>query len=254
MEFKADIYAKKFIAQKLGERPLVFWDTCAMLDILRVADKTRSPKLGIEALEAYEKIVQLIEAGRLVSVTSYMVRHEFNDNFENAHNSLIKTEKRCVGDILEYAGYAENQNAYHSVKVATDLIDAKNRIIGLLERLCKNTFVLKEQKFIYEKIDVSKQARERILHKIAPASRKQEYKDCYIWLTFVSLAKNIHQHKKTIFFTSNKADYMEEASSIPLERLNKDIAELENVEIKFYANDVNNRFESALGECEGAVE
>lgn len=236
MDFKADIFTKKLVTRHLENKPLIFWDTCAMLDVLRVADKGHNPRMNTSMLESYERIVELIEMGKLVSITSEMVRHELEDNYDVAHQVLDGIEKYCVDGVVKYAKFSSNTNAYASVQESVRLINSKVRIEELLNRLCKNTYIIKEQKTIYGGIDVSKAARDRVLFKMPPASKKQEYKDCYIWMTFVSVAKCITSHRKTIFLTSNKEDFMDESTGKPHSRLNSDIIGLENVEILFDPN------------------
>lgn len=246
MEFKKDIFAKKFILNELMEKPLIFWDTCALLDILRVTDESRKPSLGSDALEDYEGLAKLIEEGKIVSITSFMVRHELEDNYHKLKDELRKKESTCIGNAKKYISFLENQNKRNKIIESLNSIDVVNRLDSLLVKLCKNTFILKEQKAIYEKFDIGKFSRMRILERVAPASKKAEYKDCYIWLTFVSLVRKINQHKKTVFFTSNLKDYAIDNGREVESRLKKDIEGLPNVELSFYVSKVLNSFRTVI--------
>lgn len=246
MEFKKDIFAKKFIPNEMRERPLIFWDTCALLDILRVTDESRRPSLGLAALEKYEELAALIEDGKIVSITSFMVKHELEDNYHKLKDKLKKKESLSIDNLKKYISFIKNQNDRRGIIDSLNSIDVINRLDRLLVKLCKNTFILKEQKTIYEKFDIGKFARMRILERVAPASKKAEYKDCYIWLTFVSLARRINQHKRTVFFTSNVKDYSINNGGDVESQIKNDIEGLTNVELSFYISKVLNSLRTAI--------
>lgn len=47
----------------------------------------------------------------------------------------------------------------------------------------------------------------RTRHKMAPAANKGEYKDCYIWGTYLSIIKAVNPSVYCSFITTNPKDY-----------------------------------------------
>ncbi len=64
-----------------------------------------------------------------------------------------------------------------------------------------NTYVIDEDILFHRK------AYNRILGETPPCSEKQQYKDCYIWETFLSVCDNLANQGVANFMTENTEDY-----------------------------------------------
>lgn len=193
-------------------KPIVFWDTCALLDVLRIPYRSGS----INELTMYEQILDSIKNGVIISVTSEIVAEEFDKHFsETCHNLENEQEKRKKG-IKDFAAFETNVANKTRIFTAVDLLSIKQRLENVINDICKNTILIKGD---------AKQRRFadfRLRHSFAPAAKKNEYKDCYIWGMFITLAQKLPAHVSMTFFTSNKDDYYDKASNDVYSQLKDD--------------------------------
>lgn len=127
--------------------------------------------------------------------------------------------------------------------IVTDIerIDIEQRFLNVLDDITRNTILIEGNK----KLD--KIAKDRVIYKIAPASVKGEFKDCYIWATFVLLMKDLNPTKLSYFATTNTRDYKQKNNSQPLQQLIDDCAFNANVKATFDINRMRIDFENVLG-------
>ena len=71
MKNKNKLWLSQVAANIPNDRPIIFWDTCALVDVARIPHSTK--KFTLQDLEQYEQIAQWIEEGRVISVTSDVV-------------------------------------------------------------------------------------------------------------------------------------------------------------------------------------
>lgn len=195
---------KLFLSQVNGniprDKPMVFWDTCALLDILRIPVRK---ELSINDLTCYENIADCIERERIVSVTSGLVLKELLDHYENERRNLLRKQDGLKRDVTNYASYMESESKKRRITSAIELLNAEPRLVRLLNRIMKHTFIIREADTYRGFADY------RVRNGLAPG-RRSEYKDCYIWGTFLKLVHKLNPASSYIaFMTTNKRDYPE---------------------------------------------
>ena len=89
--------------------------------------------------------------------------------------------------------------------------ELKQSLFKLFNELISNTI------FLTENLKYNKFAHFRVSYHMAPAQKKGEYKDCYIWATCLELAKqSISYDTNILFFTKNKDDFFENGNLFEL--------------------------------------
>lgn len=178
---------------------MIFWDTCALVDIIRIPHSTKNFTLA--TLQQYEKIAQWLEEGKIISITSDIVRTEFNEHYIDEHAKLLSEQNKRIIKIKDFTQYLPSAAKAQNINNSVDRLKVKKRLEQLTDRICKQTYIMRLESS-YAKFDDY-----RIRKKLAPASSKGEFKDCYIWGTFLSVLKELNSTCDTYFVTTNPADY-----------------------------------------------
>lgn len=209
--------------------PFLFWDTCALLDILRIperfADVTR-------ALTPYQRLCDLIENGNIISITSDMVLYEFNSHFDDILNELSRGVQKVKEDVIRYSHLMsdkKNEKINHILPILD--ISSLKILENLVRKIWKNTYIIREQT-VYRNM-----AHQRTVAKIPPAKNKGEYKDCFIWATFLQYAEASPSPCK-IFITTNTADYCDKATKKIDDALNVECQGIGNASIYLSVGEV----------------
>ncbi|OJV54215.1 MAG: hypothetical protein BGO31_12745 [Bacteroidetes bacterium 43-16] len=197
-------------------KALLFWDTCALLDILRLPYRNGS----VESFRILNKIRVLIQSDELFSVASSLTIKEFN---EHEGTIIAETQKSL-----------ELTDQYHStcIDIANDVYGAtyisepsRNKgLVNVFEGLADT--ILSKTYFI-DTPEVANLALNRIADKLPPASKKNEFKDCVIWETILKLSRDINPidaQNNQIFFTVNTADFFDKGRT-PMHFYNHLLAE-----------------------------
>lgn len=181
-----------------AEKPVLFWDTCGLLDCLRILkrfDKTY--------YDNYLHLLNLIIKGEVISVIPQLVLFELKLNWDTVH----KEAERFQCDIQEGASnmiHIHTDNKSEADRIKNELIkaDVLKITIDLLNNILANSYVVNEHQAFQDF------AHFRLVNKLAPAHKKNEYKDCYIW-GCTNICANIRPDKsrKVLFISSNIEDY-----------------------------------------------
>jgi hypothetical protein len=172
-------------------KPLLFWDTCALLDFQRLPERQNS----IGHYNNYVQIFNMISNGDLLSVTSNLVFIEYQEHFQKTFDSCSSVVRK-TNDMIQYYAQFDN-NDFSNTNL---ILQIPNKLQGLLDKIWNDTYVIKEEKAF------AKFAHYRTIHKIAPAQKKGEYKDCYIWCACLKLSELL-KNETILFFTTNAVDY-----------------------------------------------
>lgn len=184
-----------------NDKPIVFWDTCALLDILRIPIREN---LRINDLDCYERIADYIDNSHVISITSGLVVNELADHYSDVLNELLQKQTKLKDEVLKYTNLMASAKKKERLTKAINLLNIEHRLDEVLRRILKKTFVLKEENRYRNFADY------RLRNKMAPAARKSEYKDCYIWGTFIQLIHAIRPTSNYVSFISvNTKDYTE---------------------------------------------
>jgi hypothetical protein len=185
-----------------AKKNILFWDTCCLLDILRFPYRNSG---NLSAMQSLIAIKTLIENDEIYSVCSSLTEVEWNNNEGNV--------KTIMQDNLELTtNYHKNSidiiNHIFSTANPTSSLHDK----GLLQEL-ENIVDQILSKTIFLNTDtISESALWRVTQRRPPASKKQEFKDCAIWETAISVGSRIQgQGNKFVFFTVNTDDYMDKS-------------------------------------------
>ena len=187
-------------------KPIIFWDTCALLDILRIPLLDR-PQFNPQTLQAYEQIESWIATNRLVSVTSDIVVREFSEHADDIDNALSAQEQKLKNDVKEQSHYMTDAAKATRVASSIDLLDIRKRVIKLVKKIWKGTYILRGQD------DFALKADYRVRNYIKPSGGRESYKDCYLWICYISVLNKVNPTEPTFFFTTNPADFAENKKS-----------------------------------------
>ena len=81
------------------------------------------------------------------------------------------------------------------------------KVLSIVEKIWKKTFVLKQQQSFMKNADY------RVRNYITPSGGKESYKDCYIWVSYIELMREINPTAPTYFFSVNTKDFAETKES-----------------------------------------
>lgn len=228
-----NIYLSQVVREIPVDKPIVFWDTCSLIYILTIAVRE-----SFADFQHYKDLLDWIESEEIVSVTSSIVWSEFNDHYSEEYH-------RAEADVDKLRELIRNYANLQQEPVKTDLnnLAVSVNVIEILEdfesRVWKKTFVINEERKLADL------AHYRVLHKWSPSMVKDQYKDAYIWCTFMSVSKDLNGVKK-FFMTDNKEDYCKSKKSMELQkRITLDCEEVD-AEILFNIGSLRGKVYQAL--------
>lgn len=204
------------------EKPLIFWDTCSLLNILELAMNKKDK----DVLEAYQKIYKLIRDKRVISVTSYYSLVEFNNNTERVEKRQIDDQTDLRGNIKKFAIVAPQRWMKIIHCVLNRVFGYDSKLESLVKSIYKHTYIIKVD------VDQKKFAYDRLVNRQAPSERKPSYGDNLLWGAFLSTSLALGGTKKRIFMTSNPEDFKAKGSN-NLATIIKDEMSRNGVEVCF---------------------
>ncbi|SIR48193.1 MULTISPECIES: PIN domain-containing protein [unclassified Chryseobacterium] len=186
----------------LEKKPVIFWDTCALLDIIRLPLPERNHT--IDALEQIIEIKNKIVSKDVISLSSELCITEFNDHIDSWIQKLNTESKAISKRFNNFIGFINKSN----IGIAP-IADIDISTYGLEDLLCQIIFAItKETIFVGQDSSFASFAHFRTTNKIPPAKKKGEYKDCYIWGTCLEIRKMCSDRSYSYnFLSSNTSDY-----------------------------------------------
>jgi len=184
------------------KKPVIFWDTCSLLDIVRLPLPDRN-----QTVDSLEKIIEIknkIVSKDIVSLSSELCITEFNNHIETWTKTLESESKRLSKTYNNFIGFINKANIGVSPILTTNL-----SIYRLEDLLCQIIHaIVNETLFIREDATFATFAHFRTTNKIPPAMKKGEYKDCYVWGTCLELRQTSSDKSYSYnFMSSNVTDY-----------------------------------------------
>lgn len=231
MKYDKKIWMSQSVENIASDKPIIFWDTCALLDILRIP--YRSGK--INDLNLYEKVLDGIKNGAVISVTSEIVAEEFDRHFNDMYDELEKEQENRKKGVKDFAIFEKDEATRVNISTVIDTLSVSQRLLDVVDQICNNTIQIRGD------ANQCKFADFRLRNSIAPAAKKNEYKDCYIWGAFITLAQNLEHHNSMIFFTSNIDDYIDKSSKDFYSQLKND------------CRNANGKIEISIGNLYGSL-
>ncbi|MDE7346791.1 MAG: PIN domain-containing protein [Muribaculaceae bacterium] len=183
--------------------PVLFWDTCGLLDCLRIV--TRFNK---SHMDNYSFVAERIIAGEVVSVITDMVRQELLDNYDDVCNEASREQNKAIEGairLMELLGLPEPDML--TVKTTLSVANVVDRSKNIFHDILRNSYLITDDNLFRDF------AHMRIMAKMPPAHIKQEYKDCHIWGCVTNCASiRPDKNRKVFYLTSNTTDYSAEGS------------------------------------------
>jgi hypothetical protein len=193
---------------------ILFWDTCSLLDIIRLPYRNGD----INSLSSIIELKNMIDNGTILSVCSSLTITEWN---EHEDKSIQETNKNLGLTSTFHKNSVDMINRVFSTTYSTTQLDDK----GLVAELENIAVEILNKTFFLNTDTISDNALWRVAQKKAPASKKQEFKDCAIWETVLSLASIIQGNGvKVVYFTVNTDDYLDKSRNpnIPYSSINSE--------------------------------
>ena len=221
MKTKSKIYLKTALTTISIGKPVIFWDTCALLEMLRLPERSGYPGRDFDQ---YVFIAEKIASGDLISVTSELVFQEFNQHYLEELTGLRKHEQKQRDEIKKITAIMKSGQKRKRIEAGVDAMHTETRVTSTISKIWKNTILIREQKSFLQ------YAYTRVKFKMAPSKNKEQFKDSYIWGTFMNLAHGLVGYPKMLFFTLNKKDYLDPNNGRLMPQIVTDISVLPNVE------------------------
>lgn len=179
----------------IDSKPYIFWDTCALINLMSI-----NARMAFNEFEFYNKLYGLIANNTLGSVTSAIVYREFSEHIEKAYDDDKDKEDNARNCFLDYAETLPetDKNKIHS---AIDHTEFFNMRLDILRVIWNNTYTISEDDTFMHK------AHDRVLKHMCPAHVKGEYKDCYIWETYLDFLSRVSNAAPCFFFSVNTEDF-----------------------------------------------
>lgn len=167
-------------------------------------------ELTLTTLRSYEYLLSEIEAGHVQSIASEVVLAEFSHHVDSIVNQLHNQEQRIKDEVKSQTAYMANTQQANVISQKIDFLDVSNKVIKMVRKIWRKTCVLRGQKSFAANADY------RTRNYITPSRGKESYKDCYIWVSFISLLNKLHPAEMSYFFTANPADFAVDKKSTAL--------------------------------------
>lgn len=179
--------------------PILFLDTCVMLDIFRVVERASSYK----PFKVYVELAEKVKKGDVVIVYNETVQSEFIYNAP----VVVKEVKSKIQNMNR------RWNAFRSMRdkneVANEVNLSDEKIIRSAEILLR---AIRKDAIIVKDYDAAlRSSYDLILKHKAPAVRESQFKDAYIFKTCLDLAHK--SGKQIVFCSTNTKDYCEDNGS-----------------------------------------
>ena len=227
------IFLSQVGAEIPADKPIVFWDTCSLIYILTIAVRESFPDFP-----SYKEVLSWIENDDIVSVTSSIVWEEFNNHYKEEYEHAKHDVDKLRELIRNYASLQDEPVKSQLIGLA-DSINLIDILVDIEARVWNKTFVINEEQKLAEL------AHYRVLHKWSPSMVKDQYKDAYIWCSFLSVAQNLGRVTK-LFITDNKEDYcMPKKSTTPQPQIASD-CEAVGADIVFHIDSLRGKLYVAL--------
>ena len=182
--------------------PALFLDTCILLDIIRSTLRCLSNYAALAS-----ELLKLASASppACLVVVSSIVPHEWNANAQTVTDEMVRHLKK-----LE-----EHSSHFHDACQALAIASPSGRTyysrVGLAERLRDLSRQILDRALSLDPDDASRvRAVTRVVHKVPPAEKSSEVKDCTILEEYLAVCRWLQAAGftgKRVFCTSNTADY-----------------------------------------------
>ncbi|NDV28156.1 PIN domain-containing protein [Desulfovibrio sp. JC010] len=197
--------------------PVLFLDTCAILDIIRLPFRIDEPTRASSYLTSAQKTIDLALNNNIQIILLPNVPLEYQDNVAKTKDELSKHIK-TLGQNIHVLNALLSPG---SPSVPLDTIDILNNIENILKPTCDK--ILSNSIHIYQVDSLIVKASFRVAQNLPP-SRKGSIKDCIIYEHCLELSRQLRKNgfnKNLIFHTSNTKDFCD--SNQPKQKIKEEI-------------------------------
>lgn len=193
------------------DKPIVFWDTCSLLYFNTIVGRR-----AYREFEWDKKLVDWVLNGNVYSATSMLVSQEFNKHHDEFKNKDLGFEAELMHAMQQYGNIVGGQD-----KADIDKGIQAFKLSSLMDRmvcdLWSHTYVIDDDASFLQK------AHNRVLSSMPPSGKEQEYKDCYIWETFLTLCDYAPHKNQAYFMTENTDDYCGKKCKTPFPEIQAEV-------------------------------
>lgn len=214
------------VARQSPDTPILFMDTCSILDVMR--DPTRDTMRKHDR-EAALKVIEAAEKGDLDIIISDQVMVEFRDHDESIQVEATKALERLVRQIEQ----ANTLSGVYGRQTSIDLshlTDMTERSRTIVERLLGSGCITASHSEIASRAF----ARSNIAR--APARRgKESTKDCFVFESYLQIGRDLRaagRRGNIVFVSSNTQEYQTESRLVKPEI----IEDLEPIGVNYAPN------------------
>jgi len=182
--------------------PILFVDTCALLDIIRLPFREKNPKTAMDYFCSVKRAIELTISNRLRIVLLPNVPNEYRENFQKTKDELSR-HIEGIDKNLEVLGALHGSSGNQLPVSGVSSLKTEK----LLENICKN--LIEICICISQDDTLVVKANDRVVQNIPP-SRKGSIKDCIIFEHAVKIGSLLRKKSFTdsiVFLTSNTKDY-----------------------------------------------
>ncbi len=186
--------------------PLVFLDTCAVIDVVRFASPERAIKLAV--LEDTRRLVNAARRRDVVLVGSELLALEIADNLNREAEGASQNLERRADEMARVFAGLDLQIGGDVLAVWSGLRPRLQQLPDELRRL--SDALLSESSLVHDDRECIERARVRAVLKFAPSHRKESRKDCEIFEHALALSKKLKDGghtRRRVFATSNFTDF-----------------------------------------------
>lgn len=207
-------------------KPILFLDTCVMLDVFRVVERANN----YTPFNVYVELAKKVKAQEVVIVYNDTVLSEYRFNaptvVQEQRSKILKLNR--------------SWNAFRSMKDKAPVRNDVNLSVDKIINAAESTLsaIIKDAIIVKDYDAALRSSYDVVLKHKAPAVRDSQFKDAYIFRTCLDLAKK--SGKQIIFCSTNTKDYCDDSKKV-------------HPEIAKQANDNNVVVALSLGEAYGKL-
>jgi hypothetical protein len=154
-----------------------------------------------------------------------LVWQEFNQRYNENLKALKDFEDTSVDEVKKITAVMNKGKRRTQIESSLNGLHTETKITSTISKIWRNTVLVKEQssflRFAYL----------RVKFKMAPSKNKEQFKDSYIWGTFLALAHSISSPTTPFFFyTLNTKDYLDPNTKTLDSQITLDLSSLPNTE------------------------
>ncbi len=181
------------------QKPVLFLDTCAILDIIRMPNRLRASELN-----AVIKIANQTQSNLCSVVAASIVPDEFASLVQDTESELKKFLDELQNSVDNFNLACQSVSLDIETDYSFDQSTLPTTLRKLAESLLNNALILTAQD------NLRLQALDRVVFQVAPARKGGQIKDCILIEEYLELAQQLYSAQFTyplVFISSNTKDF-----------------------------------------------